>query len=36
MVFEEGFNGLVEALDDLAVDIPKAWPCFVMLLRALA
>lgn len=32
-VFEEGFNGLAEALDDLAVDIPKAWPYFAILLR---
>jgi translation initiation factor 4G len=32
-VFEEGFTGLAEALDDLAVDIPKAWPYFAILLR---
>jgi len=32
-VFEEGFNGLAELLDDLAVDIPKAWPYFVILLK---
>ena len=32
-VFEEGFNGLAELLDDLAVDIPKAWSYFVMLLK---
>ena len=32
-VFEEGFKGLAEALDDLAVDIPKAWPYFAILLR---
>jgi len=32
-VFEEGFNRLTEALDDLAVDIPKAWPYFAILLR---
>ena len=32
-VFEEGFNGLAEVLDDLAVDIPKAWSYFVMLLK---
>jgi translation initiation factor 4G len=31
--FEEGFNGLAELLDDLAVDIPKAWSYFVMLLK---
>jgi translation initiation factor 4G len=31
--FEEVFNGLAEALDDLAVDIPKVWPYFAMLLR---
>ncbi|KAI0250910.1 hypothetical protein BJV78DRAFT_1282825 [Lactifluus subvellereus] len=32
-VFEEGLNGLAELLDDLAVDIPKAWSYFVMLLK---
>jgi translation initiation factor 4G len=32
-VFEEGFNGLAEILDDLAVDIPKAWSYFAILLR---
>ncbi|KAI0250913.1 armadillo-type protein [Lactifluus subvellereus] len=32
-VFEEGFNGLAQLLDDLAVDIPKAWSYFVMLLK---
>jgi len=32
-VFEEGFNGLAEFLDDLAVDVPKAWPYFVVLLK---
>jgi translation initiation factor 4G len=32
-VFEEGFSGLAELLDDLAVDIPKAWPYFAILLR---
>jgi translation initiation factor 4G len=32
-IFEEGFNGLAELLDDLAVDIPKAWSYFVILLR---
>jgi len=32
-IFEEGFKGLAEVLDDLAVDIPKAWPYFVILLR---
>jgi translation initiation factor 4G len=32
-VFEDGFNRLAEALDDLAVDIPKAWPYFAILLR---
>jgi translation initiation factor 4G len=31
--FEEGFDGLAEALDDLAIDIPKAWSYFAMLLR---
>jgi len=31
--FEDGFNRLAEALDDLAVDIPKAWPYFAILLR---
>ena len=32
-VFEEGFNGLAELLDDLAVDIPKAWLYFAILLK---
>ena len=32
-VFEEGFNGLAEMLDDLAVDIPKAWLYFAILLK---
>jgi translation initiation factor 4G len=32
-VFEDGFSRLAEALDDLAVDIPKAWPYFAILLR---
>jgi translation initiation factor 4G len=32
-VFEEGFSGLAELLDDLAVDIPKVWSYFVMLLK---
>ena len=32
-VFEDGFNRLAEGLDDLAVDIPKAWPYFAILLR---
>ena len=32
-VFEEGFNGLAEALNDLAIDIPKAWSYFAILLR---
>jgi translation initiation factor 4G len=32
-IFEDGFNGLAELLDDLAVDIPNAWPSFVILLR---
>jgi translation initiation factor 4G len=32
-VFEDGFNGLAELLDDLAVDIPKAWSYFAILLR---
>ena len=31
--FEEGFNGLAEALDDLSVDIPKAWTYFAILLK---
>lgn len=31
--FEDGFNGLAEALDDLAVDIPKAWLYFSILLK---
>jgi len=31
--FEEGFNGLAEVLDDLSVDIPKAWTYFAILLR---
>jgi len=31
--FEEGFNGLAETLDDLSVDIPKAWTYFAILLR---
>ncbi|KAI9463260.1 ARM repeat-containing protein [Lactarius psammicola] len=31
--FEEGFNGLAELLDDLAVDIPKAWSYFAILLK---
>jgi len=32
-VFEEGFNGSAELLDDLAVDIPKAWTYFAILLK---
>ena len=32
-VFEDGFNGLAELLEDLAVDIPKAWSYFAILLR---
>ena len=32
-LFEEGFSGLAEMLDDLAVDIPKAWSYFVILLK---
>lgn len=32
-MFEEGFNGLAEILDDLAVDIPKAWSYFATLLK---
>jgi hypothetical protein len=32
-VFEDGFNRLAEALEDLAVDIPKAWPYFTILLK---
>ena len=31
--FEEGFNGLADILDDLSVDIPKAWTYFAILLR---
>jgi translation initiation factor 4G len=31
--FEDGFNGLAELLDDLAVDIPRAWLYFAILLR---
>ena len=31
--FEDGFNGLAELLDDLSVDIPKAWTYFAILLR---
>ncbi|KAH9072749.1 ARM repeat-containing protein [Lactarius deliciosus] len=32
-MFEEGFNGLAEILDDLAVDIPKAWSYFATLMK---
>jgi translation initiation factor 4G len=32
-VFEEGFDALVELLDDLAVDIPKAWHYFAILVK---
>jgi len=32
-IFEDGFNGLAELLEDLAVDIPKAWSYFAILLR---
>jgi translation initiation factor 4G len=32
-VFERGFNGLAKALDDLTIDIPKAWTYFAILLR---
>jgi translation initiation factor 4G len=32
-VFEEGFNTLAELLDDLAVDIPKAWQYFAILVK---
>jgi translation initiation factor 4G len=32
-VFEEGFNALAELLDDLAVDIPKAWHYFAILVK---
>jgi translation initiation factor 4G len=32
-VFEDGFKGLAELLDDLAVDVPKAWQYFAILLR---
>ena len=32
-VFEEGFNGLAELLDDLVVDIPKAWSYFAIMLK---
>ncbi|KAH9032609.1 armadillo-type protein [Lactarius pseudohatsudake] len=31
--FVDGFNGLVEILDDLAVDNPKAWSYFATLLK---
>jgi len=31
--FDEGFNGFEEALDDLSVDIPRAWTYFAILLR---
>jgi translation initiation factor 4G len=31
--FEDGFNGLAELLDDLSVDIPKAWAYFAVLLK---
>ncbi|KAI0050434.1 hypothetical protein FA95DRAFT_1603620 [Auriscalpium vulgare] len=30
---EEGFNGLAEIIDDVAVDVPKAWTFFVTLLK---
>jgi len=30
---EDGFNGLAELLLDLAVDIPKAWAYFAVLLK---
>jgi translation initiation factor 4G len=32
-VFEEGFDALAELLDDLAVDIPKAWHYFAILVK---
>ena len=32
-VFERGFNDLATVLNDLAVDIPKAWSYFAILLR---
>jgi translation initiation factor 4G len=32
-MFEEGFCGLAEILDDLAIDIPKAWSYFAVLLK---
>ena len=32
-VFERGFNELAKVLDDLAIDIPKAWTYFAILLR---
>lgn len=32
-VFEEGFNALAELMDDLAVDIPKAWQYFAILVK---
>jgi translation initiation factor 4G len=32
-VFEEGFDALAEFLDDLAVDIPKAWQYFAILVK---
>ncbi|KAI0042560.1 hypothetical protein FA95DRAFT_1575660 [Auriscalpium vulgare] len=30
---EEGFNGLAEIIDDVSVDVPKAWTFFVTLLK---
>jgi len=32
-LFERGFNELAKVLDDLTIDIPKAWTYFAILLR---
>lgn len=32
-IFERGFNELAKVLDDLAIDIPKAWTYFAILLK---
>ncbi|KAI0061212.1 hypothetical protein BV25DRAFT_808484 [Artomyces pyxidatus] len=31
--FEEGFNGLAEMVDDVAVDVPKAWTFFAIMVK---
>jgi translation initiation factor 4G len=31
--FEEGFNGLADILEDLSIDIPKAWTYFAIFIR---